>query len=134
MKGNLEIQQSSSPRGFHIAVYKTKEIDANALLRAIEPAFQIKSLTEFVCKVQGTPVLAPDDAVTRASTIHPYQTSKHPTLHNHMFLVADNKDFTKQGINLVELNWDGSTNVISYEQPAHLNQGHPPQQSPYSPP
>ena len=96
--------------GYHIGVYVRCDLDTRALLREIEPAMDNKKASEIVCK--ATKALPKDkephqDLVSGAAMAHPVEASKHPTLHKRMFLVADNLDYTKAGLTLVDLDWNG---------------------------
>lgn len=97
------------PLGYHIAVYVTKGIDAEAILRAIEPGalYLDKSPKDIICKV--ITINQTSDAITQAAKMHPYRTAKHPTLHKHMFLVVDSIKFAEGGLDLVDLEWDTKT-------------------------
>ena len=92
------------PVGFHIAVYVGVGVDTNALLKAIEPAAQIKTPQKFVCEILH---LYSSNITVDAARYHQYHTTEHSTVHKRMFLVADNPNFAEYGVNLVELIWDG---------------------------
>jgi hypothetical protein len=105
--------------GYHIGVYVRNDLDAYVLLREIEPAVDIKQPSEIVCKaLKAIPEneTSQGDLVSRAAIAHPVETSRHPTLHKRMFLVADNLDYSGAGLSLVELDWDGETDGKSDEE------------------
>jgi hypothetical protein len=99
--------------GYHIGVYVRSDVDARALLREIEPAADMKQPSEMVCKaLRAIPEDEglQQDLFRRAASAHPVETSRHPTLHKRMFLVADNSDYSQHGLRLVDLDWNGETN------------------------
>lgn len=98
--------------GYHIGVCVRSDIDTRALLKEIEPAADAKQASEMVCKaLRAVPENEGPrrDLVSRAAIAHPYEVSKHPTLHKRMFLVADKIDYAREGLHLVNLDWGGKT-------------------------
>jgi hypothetical protein len=105
--------------GYHIGVYVRSDNNARALLREIEPAVDIKQPSEMVCKALRA--VSEDegsegDLLSQAATAHPLEVKRHPTLHKRMFLVADNLDYSQDGLLLVDLDWDGETDGKSDEE------------------
>jgi hypothetical protein len=81
-------------------------------LREIVCKADIKRDEEIVCKaLKAVPEDegSQRDLLSRASTAHPVEVSRHPTLHKRMFLVADNLDYANAGLTLVDLDWDRET-------------------------
>lgn len=102
------------PVGFFIGVYAVQGLDEKTLLKAIEPAAEIKTPDEFCCRIQAS--LPPDcDIITEASKIHPQKVRQNKFLHKQMFLVADSKNMQTDGIALVHIDWDGNVSGRSRE-------------------
>lgn len=104
---------------YHIGVYVRSDIDTRALLREIEPAADVKQASEMVCKaLRAVPENegSRGDLFSRAAIAHPYKVSRHPTLHKRMFLVADKIDCAREGLHLVNLDWDGETDSESEQE------------------
>lgn len=105
--------------GYRIAVYVTEDVDAKALLSAIEPGLSTgdKSPKNIACKITPIPSSDADadaDPVTRAAASHPFQADQHPTLYKRMFLVAG-RDFPEDGLDLVDLDDESTRHVLKVE-------------------
>ena len=92
------------PLGYHIAFYVAKNIDTRAVLSITEPGIEHKVPEEYVCRIKTIDQSL--DAASQAAMLHPSRTTKHPTLHKRMFLVADSVDYKDDGILIVELDWN----------------------------
>lgn len=84
--------------GFYIPIYAIHGIDANQLIRTIQPAADKQPATEYVCRFEGYLPTSTEDPVRQAMSRHPEQCRLNPHLHKTMFLVADNEGYEQKGL------------------------------------
>ncbi len=102
------------PVGFFIGVYTVQGLNEKTLLKAIEPAAEVKTPEEFCCRIQAS--LPPDsDIIAEACKMHPQKVLQNKFLHKQMFLVADSTNIQNDGIALVHIDWDGNVSDKSAE-------------------
>lgn len=112
--GDSDQPSKPPPVGFFIGVYTVQGLVKKTLLKAIEPAAEVKTPEEFCCRIQA---YLPFDAdiIAEACKLHPQKVHENKFLHKQMFLVADSKNIQKDGIALVHIDRDGNVSDKSRE-------------------
>jgi hypothetical protein len=104
--------------GFHIQVYLVPGLEENPFVDKLEPLRHLKKAdrSDWVCKIHRLPKSARRDPVKHAVSVHPYRCSAHPTLQKNYFIVADEPNYSEEGVAIVHIDWDGKTSGKSKEQ------------------
>ncbi|KZV93818.1 hypothetical protein EXIGLDRAFT_716675 [Exidia glandulosa HHB12029] len=115
-----ESPSDAPPLGYYIGLYVLESIDAEALVRTLEPGARYKQSEDYVVRLQGV-IPSSSDAVDHAASLHPRRCRKNRWLHKSLFLVADCNPPEEHGLVLVHL--DSSGKLKTQRVPAAAYEG-----------
>ena len=92
---------------YWIGLYAIEDIDYEAVMRKLDPAFGPKKpSSELMCRPQGRVPSDQTAAIAEAARLHPMRCRNNEDLHRGMFLTINTLDYEEEGILLVQLQWD----------------------------
>jgi hypothetical protein len=110
--GGPEPPKGPPPLGYYIGTYVLEGLDAETVIRTIEPFASMKKPSNFCCTLQSI-LPATSDPVDQAFMLHPIRCRKNPWLQKEYLLIADTNSPSENGLVLGQLSWDGSTSKNS---------------------
>lgn len=97
-----------------IGLYAVEEIPFDELMRRLSP--RPVPLEQCVVRPEGRVPDQESAAIRVASSLHPVRCRDNRLLYRKMFLIADRADYTRYGIMLVKLEWDGKVDGRSTDE------------------
>lgn len=110
-----EIPKGPPSTGYYIGTYVLEGLDAETIIRTIEPFASMKKRSEFCCTLQSI-ISATADPVDQAFMLHPIRCRTNPWLQKQLLLIADTTSPSEYGLVLGHLSWDGSTSNKSQSE------------------
>lgn len=106
------------PVGFQVQLYATDGVDEGELLHDIQPGpeSQRNDTSQHSCKLQHLSVAEGHDPAREAANVHPSRCLEHPTLQKNYFLIADMPDFLEDGVQIVQVDWDGVVDGKTHDE------------------